>query len=45
MLMERFWDAESGSRLAALQEPTLALLTTGSTLLDAPSGGVLAAVG
>ena len=45
MLTQRYRDAVADSRLAALPEATLALLTSGSTVLDVPSGGVLLRLG
>jgi len=45
MLAQRYREAVAGSRLAALPEGTLELLSAGSTVMDVPSGGVLLRLG
>ena len=45
MLSQRYRDAVEDSRLSTMPEATLASLTSGSTVLDVPSGGVLLRLG
>ena len=45
MLAQRYRDEVADSRLSTMPEATLALLTSGSTVLDVPSGGVLLRLG